>query len=185
MRRAESARRAIVPTPNGSVSMGVARVITRFIDWFYIAPLRRWVPRETFRYAMCGGLNLLLMWMLYYLIYRFLVAGHYLNLGFVVMSPHVLTLCIQFPITFFTGFWLNRYVTFTLSPLRGRTQLVRYVLQTAGSFLLNYLLLKLFVEVCHLYAPVAKPVVDAVVILYSYLAARFFTFRTHRAHRTR
>lgn len=55
MRRAESARRAIVPTPNGSVSMGVARVITRFIDWFYIAPLRRWVPRESFAMRCAAG----------------------------------------------------------------------------------------------------------------------------------
>ena len=83
--------------------MGVAKVITRFIDWLYIAPLRRWVPRETFRYALCGGLNMLLMWVLYYVLYRFVVAGRYLDLGVAVMSPHILTLCIQFPITFFTG----------------------------------------------------------------------------------
>lgn len=163
--------------------MGVAEAITRCIDFLYIRPLRGIIPLETFRYAVCGVANLFFGWGIYTVVYACIVAGRYLDLGFVVMSPHVLSLCIQFPITFFTGFWLNRHVTFSLSPLSGRTQLFRYLLQTGGSFLVNYLFLKLFVETLHLYAPLAKPLVDAVVVVYSYLTARFFTFRTHKAGR--
>ena len=135
------------------------------------------VPPQTFRYIVCGGLNMLLGWLIYYLVYDFVVDDRWLNLGFVMMSPHVQTLFIQFPVTFFVGFWLNRYVTFTLSPLSGRTQVFRYVLQNAGSLLGNYLLLKLFVELCHIYPPVAEIIVSVIIALYSYLVARFFTFR--------
>lgn len=160
--------------------VGLAEAITRAINYLYVKPLRRIVPCETFRYAVCGGLNLVLGWIIYTLVFRYVIAGRYLDLGFVVMSPHIATLFIQFPVTFLTGFWLNRNVTFSLSTLSGGTQLFRYVLQNAGAFLLSYLLMKLFVEAVHLYAPLAKPVTDAVVVVYSYLTARFFTFRTSR-----
>ncbi len=54
------------------------------------------------------------------LLYKYVIRGCYLDLGFVVMSPHVLASAVQFVITFFTGFWLNRNVTFSLSPLSSR-----------------------------------------------------------------
>lgn len=126
--------------------MKAAEIITRMVDFFYVKPLRRIIPLETFRYAVCGGINMLLGWVLYALLYKYVIRGCYLDLGFVVMSPHVLALAVQFVITFFTGFWLNRNVTFSLSPLSSRRQLLRYVLQAGGALLLNYLLLKLLVE---------------------------------------
>lgn len=158
--------------------MKIAKAITRAIDFLYIKPFRKIVPAETFRYIVCGGLNLLLGWAIYAVLYRHVICDRYLDLGFVVMSPHILTLFIQFLITFFTGFWLNRNVTFTLSQLKGSTQLLRYLLQAGGSLLLSYLMMKLFVEAAHIYAPIARPITDAIVVVYSYLTARFFTFRT-------
>lgn len=92
--------------------MKAAEIITRMVDFFYVKPLRRIIPLETFRYAVCGGINMLLGWVLYALLYKYVIRGCYLDLGFVVMSPHVLALAVQFVITFFTGFWLNRNVTF-------------------------------------------------------------------------
>lgn len=135
------------------------------------------VPRSVFRYAVCGAANLVLGWVIYTLLYRYVVAGRYVDLGFVVMSPHISSLCIQFVITFFTGFWLNRHVTFSLSSLSGTAQMTRYVLQVCGSFLLNYAVTKLLVEILGIYPPLAKPLTDAIVVVYSYLTARFFTFR--------
>lgn len=160
--------------------MKLSELITRATDMLYIRPVRKIIPRQTFRYLVCGVLNLVLGWLIYYLLFHFIVRGRWLDLGFVMMSPHTLSLFIQYPITFFTGFWLNRYVTFTLSPLRGRTQLLRYLLQTIGSFVVNYLFLKLFVDVAGIYPTVAKPVADIITIIYSYLTAKYFTFRGSR-----
>lgn len=151
--------------------------IIKIIDFFYVKPLRKIVSQQTFRYIVCGGANLILGWLLYYVIFHYVVRDHWLDLGVVMMSPHIQALFVQFPITFFTGFWLNRYVTFRQSPLRGRTQLLRYALTVAGSFLLNYLFMKLFVEALGIYPTVAKPLTDALVVVYSYCMARFFTFR--------
>ena len=99
------------------------------------------------------------------------------DLGFVYMSAPIASLFLVFPITFFTGFWLNRNVAFRASPLGTRTQLLRYALSVAGAILLNYLCMKLFVEVVGIWPTPAKLATSLLSAAYSFLAARYFTFR--------
>lgn len=157
--------------------MRVAEAIGRFIDFFYFKPFQKIFSREIFRYAACGGTNMVLDLVWYFVIYHFVVAERYIDLGFVVMSPHVASLIVVFPITFFTGFWLNRNVAFQATQLGSVHQLWRYALSVVGSLLLNYICLKFFVEVCGIWPTPAKAVTTAVSVVYSYLAGRYFTFR--------
>lgn len=157
--------------------MRVAEAIGRFIDFFYFKPFQKIFSREIFRYAACGGTNMVLDLVWYFVIYHFVVAERYIDLGFVVMSPHVASLIVVFPITFFTGFWLNRNVAFQATQLGSVHQLWRYALSVVGSLLLNYVCLKFFVEVCGIWPTPAKAVTTAVSVVYSYLAGRYFTFR--------
>ena len=83
--------------------MKLAEQITRIIDFFYIKPITRLMPRDTFRYAACGGGNLVLNWVLYFLVFHFLVRQQLVDLGFIAISAHIATMLITFPITFFTG----------------------------------------------------------------------------------
>ncbi|MBQ4128040.1 MAG: GtrA family protein [Alistipes sp.] len=157
--------------------MRVAKAIGRFIDFFYFKPFQKIFSREIFRYAACGGTNMVLDLVWYFVIYHFVVAERYIDLGFVVVSPHVASLIVVFPITFFTGFWLNRNVAFQATQLGSVHQLWRYALSVVGSLLLNYICLKFFVEVCGIWPTPAKAVTTAVSVVYSYLAGRYFTFR--------
>lgn len=157
--------------------MSPARLLTRLIDGFYIAPLRRIVPLQTFRYAFCGGANLLLNWVLYAVLYNFVLDKEIVHLGFVAISPYIAAFLIVFPITFLTGFWLQKNIAFQYSPLRGRTQLLRYLLSVLGSVLLNYLCLKLFVEFFHLYPTPSQAITSLITIAYSYVMQKYFTFR--------
>ena len=52
----------------------LAQLITKIIDFFY-RPFDKWVSRQVFRYAVCGGGNLVLDWVLYFITYNFIV-GH-------------------------------------------------------------------------------------------------------------
>ena len=113
----------------------------------------------------------------YYIIYHYIVALRYFDLGVVVVSPHIAAFIIVFPITFFTGFWLNRNVAFRATAVGQGGQLLRYAMTVGGSILLNYACLKLFVEVCHIWATPAKALTTVVSVAYSYLAGRYFTFR--------
>lgn len=158
--------------------MAVAECLVRIIDRFYFPWVEAVMPRQTFRYAVCGGITYgLFDPTCYFLIYNYVVAHRYFDLGVVVVSPHVAALALVLPLTFGVGFWLNSNIAFRRSPLRTRTQLFRYALSIAGSILLTYVGLKFFVEVCGLWPTPAKVITTLVTTVYSFLAAKFFTFR--------
>ena len=157
--------------------MGIASLITKAIDCLYIPVVERFVSRQIFRYGACGAINLTLDAAWYFVIYNFIVAKQFVDLGFVVISPHILSLIIVFPITFFTGFWLNRNVAFVANRCKTQRQLMRYGLTVIGSIALNYCCMKLFVESFGIWPTPAKLLTTIVCVGYSFLAAKYYTFR--------
>ena len=157
--------------------MGLSALITKVIDVFYMKPLRGFIPQQVFRYLACGAANAALDAVWYFVIYHYIVCERFIDLGCVVVSPHIASLIIVFPITFFTGFWLNRNVAFRTIDVRTLPQILRYGLSVLGSIALNYLCMKFFVEVCHIWPTISKMTTTMIVALYSFLAARYFSFR--------
>lgn len=166
----------------------LAQIITKIIDFFY-RPFRNLVSEQLFRYAACGGGNMVLDWILYFLIYNFVI-GHdlvYLTLPFreetgvgLCLTPHIATLCIVFPITLFTGFWLQKYVTFTTSTLHGARQFIRYITIVAVNLAVNYFGLKLCVEVWGWYPTPSKMAITLLTVVISYLGQKYYSFRTSK-----
>ncbi len=153
------------------------QLLIRLVDWLYIAPFKRLVSRDIFAYGLCGGANMALDTLWYFVIYHYIVAERFIDLGVVVVSPHIASLIVVFPITFFTGFWLNRNVAFRATEYKTRGQLIRYALSVLGSIALNYLCMKLFVEHLYIWPTPSKMLTTAVSVVYSFLAAKYFTFR--------
>ena len=172
----------------------IAQIITKIIDFFY-SPFKKWVPslasvvtEEIFRYGFCGATNMVFDWVLYFLLYNFVI-GHELiyiplpsfaqNLigPTLCITPHIATLCIVFPITLLTGFWLNKYVTFTQSNLHGAKQLFRYILIVALNLLVNYVGLKLCVEIWGWYPTPSKMVITLLTVIISFFGQKYFSFR--------
>lgn len=154
------------------------QIVTNIIDWFYFPFFKKYIPIETFRYAFTGGANTFLDIFLYFLCYNFVLDKHMVDLGFIMITPHIAAFLIVFPITFSTGFVLAKFVTFTESELKGRIQLFRYGITVAGSILINYFLLKLLVEYYHFFPTVSKVIITIIVVIYSYLFQKLFTFKT-------
>ena len=153
-----------------------AQIITKIVDFFY-RPFRKYIPQQLFRYAACGGGNMVLDWVLYFLLYNFVVGHELVYIGSLCLTPHIMTLIIVFPITLFTGFWLNKYVTFTQSSLRGYKQLWRYILIVIVNLLVNYLGLKLLVEVCCIYPTPSKMIVTIITVTISFFGQKYFSFK--------
>lgn len=151
--------------------------IIRTIDLFY-TPFQALIPLETFRYAATGGFNTLLDIFLYFMCYNFILDKQVIDLHIVSISPHIAAFLIVFPITFFTGFLFARYITFTSSEIRGRVQLIRYMIAVSGSIFLNYFFLKLLVEFGGLWPTLSKIITTVIVVIYSYFVQKFFTFKT-------
>ncbi len=156
--------------------MSAASFITRAIDCFYVYPLSELLPQRIFRYGACGALNMVLDAIWYFVIYNFIVCKQFVDLGFVVISPHILSLAIVFPITFLTGFWLNRNVAFRTTHISGGRQLAKYLATVVGSIFLNYICMKLLVEQAGIWATPSKVLTTLVCAVYSYLAGRYYTF---------
>ncbi len=165
----------------------IAQIIAKIIDFFY-HPFQKWMPKQLFTYGMCGGGNMVLDWVLYFLVYNFVI-GHelitiHLSLPLysstpllpITMTPHIASLCIVFPITLVTGFLLNKYVTFTQSDLRTAKQFIRYCLIVAVNLAINYWGLKLCVEVWGWYPTPSKMLITVITVIISFICQKYFTF---------
>jgi putative flippase GtrA len=146
------------------------------IDFFY-PPFRRLMPLKTFRYAVCGAANTALGYIVYYVSFKFILNTHDVDMGPFEIRAHSAALFMSFPISFPFGFFLMKYVVFSDSNLRGRVQLFRYFLGYMINLGLNYVLLKVFVEVLNIYPTVAQLGTILILILLSYLFQRYFTFK--------
>lgn len=151
--------------------------INRTISWFY-KPFKKLIPVETFRYAVCGGANTVFDIILYFINYNYILEKKQLHLKFITLSPHIAAFFMAFCITFPTGFFLSKYITFSQSDLKGRIQLFRYGVTVLMCILLNYIFLKIFVEYFGWYATPSKIITTLIVVVYSYFSQKYFTFRT-------
>lgn len=153
--------------------------IIALIDFFY-PPFNRMMPEQTFRYAVCGGSNMILDIFLFYTSFNFILHKKMLDLGFIVLKPYNAALGMAFCITFPLGFLLNKYIVFSSSYLRGHIQLFRYMIIVGLNLFLNYLLINLMVEYFHFYPTVSKIVATVIIVTFSFLSQKHFTFRVKK-----
>ena len=154
----------------------ISKNIIWFIDLFY-PPFRKLMPEQTFRYAVCGGTNTVLGLLIYFISYQYVLKKENLDLGFFAFKPHIAALFISFCINFVVGFVLMKFVVFVDSNLKGRIQLFRYFVAFAVNLCLNYLLLKLFVEVLHMHVLLSQFITTCIVVAVSYLSQKHFSFK--------
>jgi putative flippase GtrA len=155
-------------------------IIIAILDILYL-PFRRVMPYQTFRYAACGAGNMLLDIFIYFFSYNFILEKEIVYTPMGAISPHIAAFLIAFTVSFPTGFYLNRYIVFPGSILTGRNQLLRYFFLVLACILLNYSFIKLFVEQFQIYPTVAKILTTAIVVTFSYLTQKHFTFKVKKA----
>ncbi len=135
------------------------------------------MPQQTFRYAACGGFNVVLGFILFTIIFRMLEKMGVVHISNLAFEPHSVALFMSSCIVFIVGFTLNKYVVFTASNLRGRIQLFRYFLSFISNLAINYVLLTLLVKYFGLYPVLAQIIVTAIVVVLSYFTQQYFTFK--------
>jgi putative flippase GtrA len=151
--------------------------IIAVIDFFY-PPFRKLMPIQTFRYAACGGGNTLIDIFLYFLSYNFVLEKQVVFTPAGPISPHIAAFLMAFAVSFPSGYLLNRFVVFPGSILRGRVQLFRYFLLVVLCVFLNYIFIKMFVEHFHIFPTISKILTTVLVVTFSYLTQKNFTFKT-------
>lgn len=151
-------------------------LVLPIIDFFY-PPFRKLVKLQTFRYAASGGMNTLLGFAVYFISFKYILREENLDLGFFAFKSHIAALFMSFCISFPVGFFLMKYVVFSDSKMKGKVQLFRYFMIYLFNLVLNYLLLKIAVEIFHIYPVAAQIITIIIIVLFSYVAQRHFTFK--------
>ncbi len=135
------------------------------------------MPLQTFRYAVCGGSNTVIGFLIYSLSYTFVFHKQVVDIGFYAFEPHVAALILSFFFSFPLGFALLKYVVFIESNIQGRVQLFRYFFVFVSNLVLNYIFLKILVEKLKINAIISQLISTAILISISYLLQRHFTFK--------
>jgi putative flippase GtrA len=154
--------------------------ILPIIDFFY-PPFRRLMNLQTFRYAASGGGNTILGLIIYTISYKYIFFEKEFDFGFYAFKGHIAALIASFLVTFPVGFFMAKYVVFIDSNMRGRVQLFRYFMVCMFNLALNYILLKIMVESFRIYPVIAQILTIVIVVVFSYLAQRNFSFRAQLA----
>ena len=155
----------------------IRNLIIKFIDFFYF-PAFRFIPREVFRYAATGGMNTIFDLFLYFVVYKYILDMQIVELGFVAISAYIAAFLIVFPITFTSGFILAKYVTFNTSELKGRIQLFRYLVVFFINLTINYIGLKILVDIFGFYPTPSNMLISSFTIVVSYFSQKHYTFKT-------
>ncbi|EMR03065.1 GtrA family protein [Cesiribacter andamanensis] len=133
---------------------------------------------QTYRYLACGGINVAMDILMFFIAYHYIVQKQIIHLPFgLAVSPYIAAFIISFCICFPLAFLLMRHVAFPHSALAGRTQLIRYFSVVMLNLGLHYVLLKLFVETFAFYPTPAKVVVTGIGIVVSYLLQKHYSFK--------
>jgi putative flippase GtrA len=150
--------------------------IRSFIDFFY-PPFRKYMSRQFFRYGFSGVANLVFDWIMYFVIYNYVLQYRMLDLGWVVLSPHIATLAIKIPIVILSGFLLQKYVTFFHSGLPWGVQFGRYSIVFFFNLWINYIGLKMLVDGLGFWPTPSNIATSTVTVFISYFSQKLFTFK--------
>jgi len=154
----------------------ISHFILLVVDWFY-PMFQKLMPKQTYRYAACGGFNTILDIGLFFIAYNFILEKSTVHWGNFVISGHIASFMMSFIVTFPTGFYLSRYVVFQETSVTKREQLGKYFLVVFGCILLNYIFLKMFVDSFGWYPTPSKMLTTVFVVMFSYFSQKNFTFK--------
>ncbi|MDO8996129.1 MAG: GtrA family protein [Sediminibacterium sp.] len=154
----------------------ISHFILSVVDWFY-PMFQKLMPKQTYRYAACGGFNTVLDIGLFFIAYNYILDKSTVQLGNIIVSGHIASFMLSFIVTFPTGFYLSRYVVFQETSVTKREQLGKYFLVVFGCILLNYIFLKIFVDSFGWYPTPSKMLTTVFVVMFSYFSQKNFTFK--------
>lgn len=154
----------------------ISRFVLTIVDAFY--PLfRKFMPLQTFRYAACGGGNVLLDIAIFTYCYNYVLHKKIVHFHGFVFKPFTIAFFISFCVSFPIGFYLSRYVVWQQTKTKKRIQAFKYFLVVAACIALNYFLLNIFILEFHWWPTLSRIVASVFVILFSYLTQKDFSFR--------
>ncbi len=154
----------------------IRAILLTIREWFF-----RFIPKQSYLYMACGGLNLAFDMAIFFVAYHYIFTAQNFKTPFFTFSPHIASLILAFLISTPTGFYLSRYVVWTNSIVRGRRQVVNYLSVVALCVVMNVGFLKFFVEILHFYPLPSRLITSVIVVATSYYLQRIYVFKVHKS----
>jgi putative flippase GtrA len=158
-----------------TIETTMRKVILAIIDFFY-PPFKKYISLHNFRYLATGGSTFVLGLVIFYVAYNYVFTKEEYQILFMTLKRNTVSLAVEFAVVIPYSFILNKYVIFTHSEVKSRTQLFRFLNLQFINMLLNYVLLKFFVEMLGIYPTISRLVVSVAIAGFSYLYQHYFTF---------
>lgn len=158
--------------------------ILTLIDFFH-PPFKRFISLHNFRYLATGGSTFVLGYAVFYLAYKFVFLSEEIDFLFIPLKRENAAFALEILVIIPVSFILNRYVIFTHSELSFRTQLFRFLNLQWINILMNYVLLKFFVEIFGIYPTISKLTAQFLVAGFSYLYQHYFTFSVKKLKKSK
>lgn len=158
----------------------ITNVVDKILDFFY--PLFKFfLPPATYRYLVCGGTTTLLALFSYFLAYNFIFLNEYWYIFGIPITRYIAAYILSFIVAFPIGFFLNKFVVFTSSNVKGRVQLFRYLLIQGINIILNWAMLHLFVGYFGFWATPSQTLTTGILVIISYFFQKYVTFKTEES----
>lgn len=161
------------------IKVEMLRILTHILDFFY-PPFKRWMSKEVYYYLACGTINTCCDWVMYFIIHNYIIQKQFIDLGFMVVSPHIASLILVTPITFLVGFCFSKYITFKHSKLETTRQVLRYASILCCNWLITYISLKLLVEMAGIYPTPAKMITTVITTLLGFILQKYYSFKSSK-----
>lgn len=139
--------------------------------------IKKILHKQSFRFIISGGFAAGVDVLSYYCIFNYILQKQDIQVLHAVVSAPVASLICSFSLGFIASFLASKYFVFTESNLRGRQQLVRFLVVGAINFACNYFLMKFLVEFLHWYPTVSRVISIGTVAFLSFNLHKVFTFK--------
>lgn len=129
------------------------------------------------RYLISGGTATGVDVVSFFIILNYILHQNNITIGHMEVGAHIVALCISFSLGLSTNFLITKYFVFSESNIRGREQFLRYVMVAAITFVGNYFMMKLLVDVFQLWPTMARLIAVGTIAVLSYRLHKVFTFK--------
>ena len=153
--------------------------ILAFVDYFH-KPFKKFIPKTDFRYLAIGGSTWLLGNLIYAIAYEYVFTDTKIELINIVFKRENAALLLHFIVVIPYGFLMNKFIVFAHSKVKSSTQFIRFITLVIVNIILNYLLLKYFIE--HLFVnPISSKIIISIgLAAFSYIYQQYFTFKVKK-----
>lgn len=129
------------------------------------------------RYILSGGIATGVDVFAFFVLINYVLHKSDLVINHIHIGAHIASLCVSFSLGLITNFLITKYFVFNESNIRGREQFVRYILVAAITFVGNYFMMKLLVDVFNIWPTFARLIAVGTIAVLSFRLHKVFTFK--------